>query len=65
LVSLPSFWRAATDLSPEEAREIAEDAYVYGFPIVLGYKTMYAYTLDETSPEFKGQFNELECEAGR
>ncbi len=49
--------RAATDISPEEAREIAEEAYVYGFPMVMSYKTLHAYTLDEASPEFKGQFN--------
>ncbi len=58
-----SLARAATDISPEEAREIAEEAYVYGFPMVMAYKTMHAYTLDEASPEFKGQFNQLACEA--
>jgi hypothetical protein len=58
-----SLARAATEISPEEAREIAEEAYVYGFPMVMAYKTMHAYTLDEASPEFKGQFNQLACEA--
>ncbi len=32
--------RAATGISPEAARETAEEAYVYGFPMVMGYKTM-------------------------
>ncbi len=58
-----SMARAATGVSPEEAREIAEEAYVYGFPMVMGYKTMHAYTLDEASPEFKGRFNQPACEA--
>ena len=25
--------------------------------MVMSYKTMHAYTLDEALPEFKGQFN--------
>ncbi|MFC1765048.1 hypothetical protein ACFL6U_23625 [Planctomycetota bacterium] len=28
-------------LSPDEARAIAKEAYVYGFPIVMNYKTLY------------------------
>ena len=28
------------DMSPEEARAIAKEAYIYGFPMVMGYKTM-------------------------
>ena len=50
-------------LSPEQAREIAKEAYIYGFPIVMNYKTMYNYTLNETSPEYKAPFNEKSCEA--
>ena len=51
------------DLSPEEAKQIAKEAYVYGFPLVVNYKTMYMYALDENSPEYKGPFNFLSCEA--
>jgi len=47
----------------KEARQIAEDAYIYGFPMVVNYKTMVSYTLDRKSPEFKGDFNELSCGA--
>ena len=50
-------------LSPDEARAIASEAYVYGFPMVVNYKTMYMYVLDESSPEYKGTFNFLGCEA--
>ncbi|MCK5067587.1 MAG: DUF1254 domain-containing protein [Bacteroidales bacterium] len=50
-------------LTPDEAREIASEAYVYGFPMVVNYKTMYLYSIDENSPEYKGPFNELTCEA--
>ncbi|MFC2164267.1 DUF1254 domain-containing protein [Acidobacteriota bacterium] len=50
-------------LSPEEAKQIAKEAFVYGFPLVVNYKTMYLYALDEKSPEYKGAFNQLSCEA--
>ncbi len=50
-------------LTPDEAREIAREAYVYGFPMVVNYKTMYLYALNENSPEYKGPFNLLSCEA--
>ena len=51
------------ELTPAEAKEIAKEAYIYGFPLVLNYKTMYRYTIDKKSPEYKGDFNELGCEA--
>ena len=50
-------------LTPAEAKEIAKEAYIYGFPMVVHYKTMYMYVLDENSPEYKGPFNQLACEA--
>ena len=48
-------------LTPAEAKEIAKEAYVYGFPLVVNYKTLYMYVIDENSPEYKGPFNELAC----
>ena len=50
-------------VKPEQARAIARDAYLYGFPMVMNYKTLWNYTLDEDSPEYKGPFNQLACEA--
>ncbi|UCG89233.1 MAG: DUF1254 domain-containing protein, partial [Gemmatimonadota bacterium] len=50
-------------VTPDEARALVKDAYVYGFPMVMNYKTMYNYVIDETSAEYKGQFNELSCDA--
>lgn len=50
-------------LTPDEAKEIAKEAYIYGFPMVVHYKTMYLYVIDENSPEYKGPFNELACDA--
>ena len=50
-------------ITPEEAKEIAKEAYIYGFPMVVNYKAMNAYVLDESSPEYKCAFNEVGCEA--
>lgn len=50
-------------ITPEEAREIAKEAYIYGFPMVMGYKAMNAYALDKNNPEYKGPFNYLACQA--
>ena len=50
-------------LTPKEAKQIAKEAYIYGFPLVLNYKTMHNYVIDKKSPEYKGDFNELACMA--
>ncbi len=46
-----------------DAKAIAKEAYIYGFPMVVNYKTMYMYVINEKSPEYKGSFNYLGCEA--
>ena len=51
------------DLSAAEAQAIAREAYVYGFPMVMGYKTMYAYVIDQENADYKGPFNQVSCEA--
>ena len=50
-------------LTETEAKTIAKEAYIYGFPMVVNYKAMHTYVLDETSPEYKAPFNQLDCEA--
>ncbi len=52
-----------TDVSAEEAQTIARDAYVYGFPLVMNLKTIYDYVVNVESPNYKGPFNEVSCEA--
>ena len=63
LFVLSSCEQKATELTPTEAKEIAKEAYIYGFPMVLNYKTMYEYAVDKKSPEYKGDFNYLAGEA--
>jgi hypothetical protein len=46
-------------LTASEARAIAKDAYVYGFPMVDSYRIQHAYFIDRQNPEFKAPWNEL------
>jgi hypothetical protein len=54
---------SAVKISAQDVESLAKDAYVYGFPMVMNYKTMWNYVVDEDSPEYKGAFNEVSCEA--
>ena len=47
------------ELLADEARAIARDAYVYGFPLVDSYRIQYAYFVDKDNPEYKGNWNEI------
>jgi hypothetical protein len=46
-------------LSPGEARAIAKEAYVYGFPMVDSYRIQYDYFTDTKNPEFKAPWNQI------
>lgn len=43
----------------EEVRQIAKDAYIYGFPMVDSYRISYAYFVDPANPEYKGPWNRV------
>jgi hypothetical protein len=49
----------AADLTPTEARAIAKEAYVYGFPVVDNYRIEHAYFVDAKNPEYKAPWNQL------
>jgi hypothetical protein len=51
--------QAADGPSPVEARAIAKEAYVYGFPMVDSYRIQYAYFVDGNNPEFKAPWNRI------
>jgi hypothetical protein len=42
-----------------EARAIAKEAYIYGFPLVDSYRIQYDYFVDKKSPEFKAPWNHI------
>jgi len=50
---------AQTGVTPAEARAIAKEAYIYGFPIVDNYRIQHAYWVDKTTPEYKGPWNQI------
>lgn len=51
--------RQQTGLTHAEARTIARDAYIYGFPLVDSYRVQYAYFVDQKDPEYKGAWNQV------
>jgi len=61
LLIVSSSFASEHKMTAKEAKQIAKEAYIYGFPLVLNYKTMYEYAIDKKSPEYKGDFNKLAC----
>lgn len=45
--------------TPAEIRDIARQAYIYGFPMVDSYRIQHAYFVDRNNPEYKGPFNQI------
>lgn len=45
------------DLTPEEAKEIAKEAYIYAYPMLMGYKSLYYTVIDKKSPGYRSDFN--------
>jgi hypothetical protein len=43
----------------DEVRKIAQEAYVYGFPIVESYRLLHSYFVDSAAPDYKGRWNEI------
>src|SRR4051794_39136950 len=52
----------AAEISPAEARAIAKEAYIYGFPLVDDYRIQYSYFVDTKSPEYKAPWNQVHNE---
>jgi hypothetical protein len=53
----------AADLTPAETKAIAEEAFIYGLPIVMNYAVMHEYAVDKDGPQFKAPFNQIKNEA--
>ncbi len=51
-------WTAPSQAAtPDEAREIARQAYVYGYAPIANYGTWYKQAVDAKAPEYVGGFN--------
>lgn len=46
-------------LSPADARSIAKEAFIYGFPMAANYQTMYKQAIDTTSKDYRAPFIKL------
>lgn len=49
----------AKALTPAEARVIAREAYVYGFPLVDNMRIQFSYFTDKKDPDYKAPYNTL------
>jgi hypothetical protein len=50
---------ASSPVTPEEAKAIAKEAYIYGYPLVDNYRVSYAYYVDKDDKSFKAPWNEI------
>jgi hypothetical protein len=41
------------------AGAVAKEAFIYGFPIVAGYQTLYKQAVDREGTDFKAPFNAM------
>jgi hypothetical protein len=53
---------AAERPSSAELQQLAEDAFIYGLPIVTNYGVMYEFCVDKNSGQYKGPFNTISNE---
>jgi hypothetical protein len=49
----------AEALKAAEARNIARQAYIYGFPLVENYRFLYDYFVNAKGPDYKAPFNTI------
>ncbi|MBP2445967.1 DUF1254 domain-containing protein [Rhizobium leguminosarum] len=42
-----------------EARAIAKEAYIYGFPVIDNYRILYSYFVDKAGSEYKAAWNTI------
>ncbi|WP_291984993.1 DUF1254 domain-containing protein [Candidatus Accumulibacter sp. ACC007] len=64
LSSMGSAGLAAQEASElAEIKAVVEEAYLYGLPMIVGYKVQYDYFIDRDSGQFKAPVNTLHNEA--
>ncbi|HEX3370436.1 MAG TPA: DUF1254 domain-containing protein [Candidatus Cybelea sp.] len=49
----------AQTVSPSQVQSIAQQAYVYGFPMIDLYRIVFGYFIDSKTPAFQAPFNTL------
>jgi hypothetical protein len=46
-------------VSPEQAATIAKDAFIYGYPMVINYGTMFEFAINKNQSQYKAPFNQI------
>ena len=59
LIALSSCNQKQESLTPEQAKQIAEEAYIYAFPMIDHYKMMFAQAIFKESGAYEAPFNTL------
>jgi hypothetical protein len=63
--SSPNQPSAATgNAAAGETRQIAKEAYIYGFPLVANYQTLYKQAVDTSDRDYRAPFNQLARSTG-
>ena len=57
LIAVPCLSQNTAPVS--ETGQIAEEAFIYGLPLVMNYTVFYAYFVDKAGPQFKAPPNQL------
>jgi hypothetical protein len=50
---------AHAQVSPGSATAIAKEAFIYGYPMVVNYGTMFEFALDKDGSQYKAPFNQI------
>jgi hypothetical protein len=54
---------AALPAAAQDEKQIAQEAYVYAFPMLMHYGTMYEFSIDQSSSQYKAPFNQIANES--
>src|SRR5580658_8800193 len=57
LSTIPGMLNAQVDQGKTE--KIAEEAFIYGFPMVMNYAVFYQYFIDKSDPSYKAPLNQI------
>ncbi len=58
-IAKPSLLMAQSYPGIIEAKDIAEEGFIYGLPIVMNYAVMYEFSVDTRNSQFKAPFNQI------
>ena len=48
-----------SSLTPQETKQITEEAYLFAYSMLENYKTMYVQAINENNPAYRAPFNQV------